>query len=68
MKRIERPLELQAIDIHRRENCIHYKGCLEEASALLWPSFSCKGCKLFFMKKAEPVSYERAASPLAWEC
>ncbi len=68
MKKIERPLDLNSIESHRREDCVHYRQCLEEASALLWPSFSCKDCKLFFLKKAEPVRYERAASPLAWDC
>ncbi|MCP4605924.1 MAG: hypothetical protein GY847_36330 [Proteobacteria bacterium] len=67
MKKITRPLNLESVTTHRREECVHYEGCLEEASALLWPSFSCDGCKLFMAKSGEPMCYERAASPLAWE-
>ncbi|MCP4677149.1 MAG: hypothetical protein GY854_16870 [Deltaproteobacteria bacterium] len=67
MKKICRPLNLEAVNTHRKESCLHYDGCLEEASALLWPSFSCEGCKLYMEKTAEPVCYDRAASPLAWE-
>jgi len=67
MKKINRPLNLESVMEHRRENCVHYEGCLDEASALLWQSFSCDGCQLFAERIAEPVYYEKAASPLAWE-
>ena len=67
MKKVNRPLEIRAVREHRREDCIHYEGCLEEASALLWPSFSCEGCKLFAPKKESEKQHERAASPLAWD-
>ena len=67
MKKIERPLDLRGVPAHRKEDCIHYEGCLDEASAMLWPSFSCKGCRLFLVRDKEPLRYERAASPLAWE-
>lgn len=68
MRKIDRPLTLESVKFHRKDNCIHYDGCLEEASALLWPSFSCQDCKLF-MEKRNSVVYgsERAASPIAWE-
>lgn len=68
MKRVSRPLDVVAVKKHRREECVHYKGCLEEASALLWPSFTCEGCQLFFPRPAtDHASYERSASPLGWE-
>lgn len=67
MKKIMRPLDLDAIKRHRKEHCVHYEACLEEASALLWPSFSCEGCKLFSAKGTRPVCHSRAATPLAWE-
>jgi hypothetical protein len=67
MKKIDRPLDLKRVNAHRKENCIHYASCLEEASAMLWPSFSCAGCKQYMTKGREINSYERAASPLAWE-
>ena len=67
MKKICRPLSLDAVQDHRKERCLHYDGCLDEASALLWPSFSCEGCELYMEKVADSVCYERASSPLAWE-
>jgi hypothetical protein len=67
MKRLDQPLEIKAVQIHRREECIHYDRCLEEASALLWPSFSCAGCKLYFSRHAGPTRYERAACALGWD-
>ena len=68
MKRIEQPLEITAVAAHRHEECVHYTACLEEASALLWPSFSCRDCPLFEFGGNPVVSYERYASPLAWDC
>jgi hypothetical protein len=68
MKRIEQPLEINRVEEHRREDCAHYMGCLEEASTLLWPSFSCLGCRFFACGGRPALSYERAASPLAWDC
>ena len=62
-----RPLDLSAVKCHRKENCVHYEACLDEASALLWPSFSCEGCRLFIAKTTKSVSHRRAATPLAWE-
>ena len=67
MRKVNEPLKLDSVLIHRREDCMHYDICLEEASALMWQSFSCKGCEHFSKKTFEPVSYERAVSPLAWE-
>ncbi len=67
MKKICRPLTLETVNAHRREECLHYESCLEEASALLWPSFSCDGCGLFVAKTTDNVCHERSASPLAWE-
>ena len=67
MKKIKRPLDIKGVTEHRREDCVHYDGCLEEASAMLWPSFSCAGCKHFVVKEKPIPSYERAASPLAWD-
>ena len=67
MRKINETLKLDAVRAHRREDCIHYEICLEEASALMWQSFSCKGCEHFSPKACKSVSYERAASPLAWE-
>ena len=67
MQKVERPLKFETVGKHRREDCIHYEGCLEEASALLWPSFSCKGCRLFMGRKTQTMSYEKSASPLGWE-
>ncbi len=67
MKEVNRPLNLESVIEHRREHCIHYDGCLDEASALLWQSFSCDGCSLFCERIVEPVYYERAVSPLGWE-
>ena len=68
MRKVNQPLKIENVRIHRREECIHYDVCLEEASALMWQSFSCKGCRFFSEKKggAAPI-YERSASPLAWE-
>jgi hypothetical protein len=68
MKRMEQTLEITAVGEHRHEECIHYMACLEEASALLWPSFSCRDCPLFAFGGEPIVSYERSASPLAWNC
>lgn len=67
MHKIDRPLTLNAVVRHRREECTHYECCLEEASALLWPSFSCEGCRLFSQRTNQPLYCERASSPLAWE-
>jgi len=68
MKRLEQPLEIARVCEHRHEECIHYNSCLEEASALLWPSFSCKSCPQYALGGTPVMSYERAASPLAWDC
>ncbi len=67
MRKINEPLKLDAVRIHRRENCLHYEICLEEASALMWQSFSCKGCEHFTAKACDSMTYERSMSPLAWE-
>lgn len=67
MKKVFRPLDLQSVNIHRKEECLHYDSCLDEASLLLWPSFSCEGCPLYSPSNETPICYERAASPLAWE-
>ena len=67
MKKIDRTLELDAVRSHRREDCLHYSNCLDEASALLWPSFSCEECERYRQVEVEKLSYEKAASPLAWE-
>jgi len=67
MKKIVQPLQLGATKHHRREECQHYDACLDQASALSWPSFSCNGCKLFMAKKSRSIVYDKAASPLAWD-
>ncbi len=67
MRKVNEPLKMDAVRQHRREDCVHYEICLEEASALMWQSFSCKGCAYFNLKQTRPVSYERSVSPLAWE-
>jgi hypothetical protein len=67
MKRLEQPLEIKAVPQHRKEECLHYEMCLGEACSLLWPSFSCANCKLYFGKHGGPVRYERAASALGWD-
>jgi hypothetical protein len=68
MKKMNRLLEVRAVGEHRREDCVHYEACLEEASALLWPSFSCCGCRLFEARTEPERSFEQYASPLAWDC
>ena len=68
MKKIDHTLKIEMVRIHRREDCDHYEVCLEEASALMWQSFSCKGCRFFTERAARPVStYEKTVSPLGWE-
>jgi hypothetical protein len=67
MQKVDRPLTIESVNKHRREECLHYEACLEEASALLWPSFSCSGCRLFMEKRNRTIVYEQSASPLAWE-
>jgi len=67
MEKICQPLEFNDVNEHRRDNCIHYGGCLEEASAMLWPSFSCKNCKQFIASDNNVIYREKALSPLAWE-
>ena len=67
MKKIFHPLKLDSVNAHRKEDCLHYDGCLEEASALLWPSFSCKGCPLYNPQDIKHIHQEGATSPLGWE-
>jgi len=68
MQRLRHPLDLQAVPKHRHEECQHYEECLEHASALLWPSFSCRECRSFVTKAERPYqSNGRCASPLAWD-
>ena len=69
MKKIMRPLDIKSVKAHRLESCIHYEGCLNEASALQWPSFSCQGCNYFIPKKrgTHPLHHLKACTPLAWE-
>ena len=68
MRRVDQPLKIENVRIHRREECVHYEVCLEEASALMWQSFSCKGCQFYAEKEGDALPrYERSTSPLAWE-
>jgi len=67
MKKMENPLDMRNVSRHRKENCIHYASCLEEASAMLWPSFSCERCKHFAESERSSQDYNRSASPLGWE-
>jgi len=67
MKKISQPLDFHLVMDHRREDCVHYAGCLEEASAMLWQSFSCKNCKQYSVGSKSTHCYEKSASPLAWE-
>ncbi|MBN2802125.1 MAG: hypothetical protein JXR91_03425 [Deltaproteobacteria bacterium] len=67
MQKLNHELQLKEINIHRKEECVHYDDCLTEASALLWPSFSCKGCESYHCHHTNILSYERASTPLAWE-
>jgi len=67
MQKRDQTLKIEMVRIHRREDCSHYEVCLEEASALMWQSFSCKGCRFFTEQTARPVPYEKSVSPLAWE-
>lgn len=68
MKKVNRLLDLRAVQCNRREDCQHYPACLEEASALLWPSFSCDGCKLFEERRDSSLRWGQSCSPLAWDC
>ncbi len=69
MQKIPNTLKIEMVRIHRREDCNYYEVCLEEASALMWQSFSCKGCRFFAERESAPMpeSYEKSASPLGWE-
>jgi hypothetical protein len=70
MRKVNRPLEFESVCSHRREDCIRYAGCLSEASALLWQSFSCDECELYTpadMESLESRWHQKACSPLAWE-
>lgn len=67
MQKIDQTLRIEMVRIHRREDCNYYEVCLEEASALMWQSFSCKGCRFFSERTCAPVTYEKSVSPLAWE-
>jgi len=67
MKKMDNPLNIRNAEKHRKENCIHYASCLEEASAMLWPSFSCVECKHFTKSEKRMPDYNRSASPLGWE-
>ncbi len=67
MQKIDHALKIEMVRIHRREDCDHYEVCLEEASALMWQSFSCKGCRFFQARQTRPASYEKSVSPLGWE-
>ncbi len=68
MKKICRPLTLETVDFHRREECLHYEACLEQASALLWPSFSCDGCPNYIVTAADKMmSHDKEVSSLGWE-
>ena len=68
MRNLNQELQIKEISEHRKEECIHYDTCLSEASALLWPSFSCKECMNYCADTEHRIiSYERAAPPLAWD-
>lgn len=68
MKRIDRSLHADAVQAHRREDCLHYQSCLSEASARLWPSFSCKGCELYHPEsKSSSRPFDHASSPQGWD-
>jgi len=68
MKKINRLLDLRAVSEHRHDDCLHYEACLEEASALLWPSFSCEGCKVYEKRLEQACNWHQSCSPLAWDC
>lgn len=44
-KKINRALEEDEVDEHRRINCIFYAHCLDHARTFRYISFSCKDCK-----------------------
>jgi hypothetical protein len=67
MKKVTRPLEFDSIVAHRKEDCVHYAGCLTEASALLWQSFSCHECEFYTEGSMDHYCYEKASSAIAWE-
>lgn len=67
MQKLNNELNIQEISEHRKDDCVHYDTCLTEASALLWPSFSCKDCSNYACSSRRMMSYERACTPLAWE-
>ncbi|MBN2339841.1 MAG: hypothetical protein JXX29_12305 [Deltaproteobacteria bacterium] len=67
MQKLNHELHIQEINEHRKDDCVHYDTCLTEASALLWPSFSCKDCSNYSCSSRRMISYERACTPLAWE-
>jgi hypothetical protein len=67
MRKVNRPLEFDTVCVHRREDCIRYTACLNEASALLWQSFSCDECELYTPANMDDLCYQKACSPLAWE-
>jgi hypothetical protein len=68
MQKIPHTLKIEMVRIHRREDCNYYEVCLQEASALMWQSFSCKECRFFSERTVPlPVNCEKSVSPLAWE-
>ena len=44
MKKLDKPLKYEDVDIHRRDECSKYTECLHLAEKYKWKSFSCQNC------------------------
>ena len=65
MRKLEETLDVREISLHRRDDCKHYDGCLNEASTKRWRSFSCLDCNRF-QQEVQLTPRLRRASTLAW--
>ncbi len=62
MIKLDETLDLDAIELHRRDDCKRYDKCLDDASIKRWRSFSCLDCQQFEPKDQETLPLRNASS------
>ncbi len=62
MIELKETLDLDMIDIHRRDDCKQYDKCLDDASIKRWRSFSCLDCRQYDAREEEALPLRNASS------
>lgn len=55
MRRLSSEINIDLVDLHRKEDCENYEDCLSQACRLKWKSFSCHECEGYEAGKIKEV-------------